>query len=124
MRPLTNHKWTPVLLVEEVKASVRSTPQGNTSSSYVPTFPGLVLGLSFELFEQNMNIDYLLLSHVIECQLGISLWELCKNPIVVERENFTMLAGDMLLFWSFLVLKQLDLYKVLTVKCAKKYEDK
>ena len=47
-----------------------------------------------------------------------------KNPIVIERENFTMLAGDMLLFWSFLVLKQLDLYKVLTVKCAKKYEDK
>ena len=28
-----------------------------------------------------------------------------------------MLAGDMLLFWSFLVLKRLDFDKVFTVKC-------
>ena len=45
--------------------------------------------------------------------LDISLWELCQNPVVLERENFKMLGGDMLLFWNFLVLKQLDFDKVL-----------
>ena len=29
--------------------------------------------------------------------LGISLWELCQNPIILERENFKMLARNMLL---------------------------
>ena len=37
--------------------------------------------------------------------------------MVLEQENLKMLAGDMLLFWSFLVLKQLDFDKALTMKC-------
>ena len=53
--------------------------------------------------------------------LDISPSELCQNPIVLERENFKMLAGDMLLSWSFLVLKRLDFDKVLTVKCQGGY---
>ena len=44
--------------------------------------------------------------HFTHWLLDISLWE---NPIVSEWE--------ILAFWSFLVLKWLDFYKDLTVKC-------
>ena len=49
--------------------------------------------------------------------LDISLWELCQNPIVLQRGNFKVITYPQLAFWSFLVLKRLDFDKVLTVKC-------
>ena len=47
--------------------------------------------------------------------LDILLWELCQNPIVLERENIKMLTEDILSFRNSLV--RLDFDKVLTVKC-------
>ena len=51
----------------------------------------------------------------------ISLWELCQNPIVLERENVKIITHPRLAFWSFLVLKRLDFDKVLTEKCQRGY---
>ena len=60
--------------------------------------------LAFKFFTSKISVN--LSDHVKKTTpLDISLWELCQNLIVLERENFKLITYYQLAFWSFLVLK-------------------
>ena len=49
--------------------------------------------------------------------INISLWELCQNPNVLERENFKMITYPLLAFWCFFCSQTIGFWQSSHSKC-------